>query len=231
MKNINGLWRGKFFLIAVPFVFSAQVHANNVGVLDNIQGTVMVDRGEGYSIAHRGEALQAGDRVITMDASGAVLKHSDGCVARLAENSMVKMERVSVCKSNHGSLQKSGPFVAAAIGVRPPPETATDSLEESIFESAEDAAFEEPALDEDVKDTDFEDLSVDEEGIQESFYEEPVDTVTGIDEVEVVEEEVIPPYKGAGVFGNVSKGSIIAIGAGAAALLAAVAGGSSTAEH
>ncbi|MCF6236971.1 MAG: hypothetical protein L3J70_11480 [Gammaproteobacteria bacterium] len=230
MKNINGLWRKKFLLIVVPFVFSAQVHANNVGVLDEIQGTVMVDRGEGYSIAHRGEALQAGDRIVTMDASGAVLKHSDGCVARLAENSMVKMEQVSVCKNNNGSLKKSGPFVAAAIGVRPPPTTATDYLEEPIFEAAEEMAVEGSILDEDTKDTDFEDPAFDNEETLETALEEPVDVMTNIEEIEVVEEE-ISPYKGAGILSSVSKGSIIAIGAGAAALLAAVAGGSSASDH
>ncbi len=148
MKNNNGLWCGKFVLVAVPFMLAAEVHAGDVAILDEIQGTVMIDRGEGYSIAHRGEVLQKGDRVVTMDASGAILKHNDGCIAQLAENSMVKMEHVSVCKSNNGSLKKSGPFVAAAIGVRPSKKipTAKDSSSEPIFEGAEQSAFEEPAV-------------------------------------------------------------------------------------
>ncbi len=193
MKNSNGLWCGKFLLVVAPFVFSAGVHASDVAVLDEIQGTVMIDRGEGYSIAHRGEALQEGDRVVTMDASGAVLKHNDGCIAQLAENSMVKMEQVSVCKSNNGSLKKSGPFVAAAIGVRPSPNTtATDYPAEPIFESAEEMAVEEPVLSEVVTTT---------------------------------ESTGAVASSGTGMLAGVSTGTMIAIGAGAAALLAVVAGG------
>jgi len=71
MKNINGLWRKKFLLIVVPFVFSAQVHANNVGVLDEIQGTVMVDRGKGIRLLIVAKLCKRGDRIVTMDASGA----------------------------------------------------------------------------------------------------------------------------------------------------------------
>ncbi len=225
MKNKNDLWCGALLLVVAPFVFSFQVHASNVGVLDEIQGTVMIDRGDGYSIAHRGESLQEGDRVVTMDASGAVLKHRDGCVAQLAENSMVRMGEVSVCKNDNGSLKKSGPFVAAAIGVRPPPTTATDFSDEPVFESADETAFEESAFDEGLEQTGFEDPSIDE-GIEGAeAFEEPVD-LTGAENFEV--EEVTTTYKGAGILSGVSKGTMIAIGAGAAALLAAVAGGGSS---
>ncbi len=149
MKINDGILKGKFLLPAVALLLAGQVYAGEVAVLDEIQGTVMIDRGDGYSIAHRGETLQVGDRVVTMDASGAVLKHSDGCIAQLAENSMVKMEQVSVCKSNNGLLQKSGPFVAAAIGVRPSRKnTATDAAKEPILEGAEATAYEEPVVSE-----------------------------------------------------------------------------------
>lgn len=196
MKNNNGLWCGKFLLIVVPFMLAAEVHASDVAILDEIQGTVMIDRGEGYSIAHRGETLQKGDRVVTMDASGAILKHSDGCIAQLAENSMVKMEQISVCKSNKGSLMKNGPFVAVALGVRSSKNSkATDTSIEPIFEGAEQSAFEEPVT------------------------AEGVATAT--------------TNAGGGVLAGVSTGTMVAIGIGAAAVLAAVAGGgsSSTTNH
>ena len=76
--------------VIVPLLLSVAPVAGFAGddeaVLRQVQGIVLVDRGDGFAISRSGTHLQRGDRIITAEGASAlmVVGKSD-CVVRLLE--------------------------------------------------------------------------------------------------------------------------------------------------
>lgn len=86
------------------------------GSLKQIQGTVLINHGKGYSVARLDMGLSESDRVLTMDRASAVVVQDNGCIIRITENSIFTLQRPGICGSNEKSVKKVGPFYARAIG-------------------------------------------------------------------------------------------------------------------
>ncbi len=56
-------------------------------MLQEVQGTVLVNQGEAYTLGYSGLALQAHDRVLLLDCASAAVVHADGSITRLEGNS------------------------------------------------------------------------------------------------------------------------------------------------
>ena len=107
------------------------------GSLKQIQGTVLINHGKGYSIARLDMGLKAGDRVLTMDGARAVIVQADGCVVKLTDNVIFTLESPSTCQGGTKTIRKVGPYYARAIGS----EAVTD-----VAPSVPDEMMEQPAV-------------------------------------------------------------------------------------
>ncbi|MBI1284673.1 MAG: hypothetical protein GC183_10100 [Thiobacillus sp.] len=91
-----------------------------VATLDKAQGTVMVDQGKGFASFKAPAKLNEGDRVITLDGSGAEIVFNDGCRAQLKANNMMTIALNPGCKAAivavNGSAASGTVASAAAAG-------------------------------------------------------------------------------------------------------------------
>ncbi len=58
-----------------------------LAMLQEVQGTVLVNQGEAYTLGYSGLALQAHDRVLALDCASAAVVYADGSITRLEGNS------------------------------------------------------------------------------------------------------------------------------------------------
>lgn len=101
-------------------VIATGVHAATpVAVLDHVQGTVMIDRGDGFAIARDGDVVYQGDRVLVMQASTGKLIN-DRCSLQLDSNSLHTLRDQEPCQDDGHVVRPLGPLYAAAIGVIKP---------------------------------------------------------------------------------------------------------------
>ena len=107
------------------------------GSLKQIQGTVLINHGKGYSIARLDMGLKPGDRVLTMDGARAVIVQADGCVIKLTDNVIFTLELPSTCQGGTKTIKKAGPYYVRAIGS----EAVTD-----VAPSVPEEAMEQPAV-------------------------------------------------------------------------------------
>lgn len=99
--------------------------AESVAVISQMQGQVMVNQGKQFVTAQADQALLAGDRVMLLQDSSAVLRFKDGCESRLGASVMVVVPETSVCaggvmqSSNVGA--RSGQNMQTAASIQDPP--------------------------------------------------------------------------------------------------------------
>jgi hypothetical protein len=92
--------------------FAAAPHA----VIQEAEGSVMVNRGETYVAAQPGMALGAGDRVMVLDGARAKLTFADGCPLPLVANSIATVPPASPCTGAITDVKAYGPMYAQAVG-------------------------------------------------------------------------------------------------------------------
>jgi len=86
-----------------------------------VNGTVLVNQGQGYRPAAAGQTLHIGDRVIVTTHGGARLMYAGGCGVSLAAGSMATIGALAPCKVG---LRKAG-VVTGQPADGPPVEAAT----------------------------------------------------------------------------------------------------------
>ena len=150
VKQIVSLNVQTIFISALIFCFSGSVFGANQnghnetiqsayakeeslkGSLKQIQGTVLINHGKGYSIARLDMGLKPGDRVLTMDGARAVIVQSDGCVIKLTDNVIFTLESPGSCQDGTETIRKVGPYYARAIGSEAVTDVAPSVPEEAM---------------------------------------------------------------------------------------------------
>jgi len=114
-------------VLGLPILGNA---SEGVVVVKQIQGIVLVDHGDGFSITGAGAELRIGDRVMTAEGASVLLVvETQGCRIRLVQNRMVTIQSLTDCEQLASREHYTGPRYAAAIGVfkpKPEPEPANE---------------------------------------------------------------------------------------------------------
>ena len=100
-------------------VFSQHIPGKNSVLkasIKQIQGTVLINHGRGFSQARLDMGLKKSDRVMTMHGASAVVVQDNGCVIKLKQNSIYLLDNYVNCHTAAESIKKSGPVYARAIG-------------------------------------------------------------------------------------------------------------------
>jgi len=123
MRPIPTVLASLLFLGASNLAMDADEPAQ-VATLDKSQGTVMVDQGKGFASFKAPAKLNEGDRVITLDSSGAEIVFNDGCRAQLKANNMMTIALNPGCKAAivavNGAAAAGSTGAAAAAGASVP---------------------------------------------------------------------------------------------------------------
>jgi hypothetical protein len=83
----------------------------------SINGTVLVNQGQGFRPAVPGQALRTGDRVIVTARGGARLMYAGGCSVNLAAGSMATIGTLAPCKVG---LRQAGVVSGQSADASPP---------------------------------------------------------------------------------------------------------------
>jgi len=88
--------------VSLTLVFSATVDAQtsapkSSASLADVAGSVLVNRGEQFVAGADGDVLGAGDRVMAMEGSVAVLRFDDGCDVTVESGTVVTLDEGSPC--------------------------------------------------------------------------------------------------------------------------------------
>lgn len=68
-----------------------------LATLSNVNGKVLVNKGNGYVSAKSGTSLGEGDRVISLNGATASVVYQDGCVTQMPENSLLAFDKFTAC--------------------------------------------------------------------------------------------------------------------------------------
>jgi len=96
-------------LIGGLLVAGAAGADESVALLQQIQGSVLVNTGGDYRKASEGMNLFVGDRVMTLERSSMVLVHNDGCVSQIGENQIVSVAKDSTCEGGAAYVERQWP--------------------------------------------------------------------------------------------------------------------------
>lgn len=80
----------------------------SVAIIDDINGSVMVNTGEKFVGAVEGQSLKAGDRVMASKTGSAVLVFDNDCRREIKANTMVIIPETSVCAGGVMTAQTVG---------------------------------------------------------------------------------------------------------------------------
>lgn len=119
------------YLFIFLATFSISVVAEQpAGVLEQVTGTVLIDRGDGFVTASSGYPVLEGDRLLLLENAKAVLIQQHGCFYRMQENSLLIAQKANPSLCGEVMRTVSGSIFAQAIG-----------LEEDILDDAGEPGF------------------------------------------------------------------------------------------
>ena len=115
-------------LISALLLFSALVTAGQAAAqgtgaatLQDLNGKVLMNKGDGLVSGKAGAALVDGDRIVTLDKSSAKIIFADGCTVTLEENNIFVINAELGCKAlpvaSTGSAATAGGFNATAAAL------------------------------------------------------------------------------------------------------------------
>lgn len=87
---------GLALLLSTAVLAQAQAPTSSASLAD-IEGSVLVNRGEQFVAGSDGDVLAKGDRVMAMEESTALLKYDDGCDVRVEPATVVTLSDGSPC--------------------------------------------------------------------------------------------------------------------------------------
>jgi hypothetical protein len=95
--------------------------AEPVATLDVLQGRVLVNLGQGFVPATKGELVQAGDMILVHEGSAAILASSEtGCVLALRNVGTYRVPNLAECGSGHAAVMDNNFKVIPANGYPEP---------------------------------------------------------------------------------------------------------------
>lgn len=103
-------------LLGASGMATAQGNAEPVATLEKLEGTVMVNKGTGYTTQKASMPLNEGDSVITLKDSAAEIVFRDGCRAQLKANNMMSISLNPGCKAAIVAVNPPAPFAGGAAG-------------------------------------------------------------------------------------------------------------------
>jgi hypothetical protein len=92
-------------IVTALLLFSALVTAGQAvaqgtdATLQSLSGKVLMNKGDGLVSGKAGTALVDGDRIVTLDKSGAKIVFADGCTVTLEENNIFVINAELGCKA------------------------------------------------------------------------------------------------------------------------------------
>ena len=88
-------------LLASTLVATGQAAAQGTGAatLQDFNGKVLMNKGDGLVSGKAGAALKDGDRIVTLEKSGAKIVFADGCTVTLEENNIFVINAELGCKA------------------------------------------------------------------------------------------------------------------------------------
>ena len=101
-------------LLGASGMATAQGNAEPVATLEKLEGTVMVNKGTGYTTQKASMPLNEGDSVITLKDSAAEIVFRDGCRAQLKANNMMSISLNPGCKAAIVAVNPPAPVGAGA---------------------------------------------------------------------------------------------------------------------
>ena len=101
---------GAFLAASTILVSSGVLASENMNVLANIEGTVLVNQGESYVTAQEGMQLNPGDQLMVMDGGLASIEFADGCLYKVNGNEILRIDTQSACAVN--ASKAVGPYYA-----------------------------------------------------------------------------------------------------------------------
>ena len=110
-------------LLASALAATGQAAAQGTGAatLQDLNGKVLMNKGDGLVSGKAGAALVEGDRIVTLDKSGAKIVFADGCTVTLEENNIFVINAELGCKAlpvaSTGSAATAGGFNATAAAL------------------------------------------------------------------------------------------------------------------
>jgi hypothetical protein len=114
-------------LISALLLFSTLVTAGQAATqetkatLEDLSGKVLMNKGDGLVSGKAGSSLVDGDRIITLDKSGAKIVFTDGCTVTLEENNIFVINAELGCKAlplaSTGAAAPAGGFNAATAAL------------------------------------------------------------------------------------------------------------------
>jgi len=106
-------------LCATSISFAALVSAQegtSVAILDEMNGSVLVNQGEKFVAATEGQSLNAGDRLMVTKNGNAILVFGKGCKTEVKGGTMVTVPEQSICEGGQLLTQSLEPGAGAAPG-------------------------------------------------------------------------------------------------------------------
>jgi hypothetical protein len=95
MKIVTAL-----LIVASTLLIAGQAAAQSAdATLQDLSGKVLVNKGDGLVSGRAGSALMDGDRIVTLDKSGARIVFPDGCGVALQENMIFVVNAQLGCKA------------------------------------------------------------------------------------------------------------------------------------
>ncbi len=94
----------KSIVAAASTLFLAS--STQAALLTHVEGTVMVNKGEGFWKVARSTMVSAGDRVLVRGKGGAQIDYGDGCIMRVSSNQTIMVKAERVCDSSPAAPKK-----------------------------------------------------------------------------------------------------------------------------
>jgi hypothetical protein len=94
--------------IGFAALLAAAEPATKVAIIDDIDGSVMVNTGEKFVGAVEGQSLKAGDRVMASKTGTATLVFNNDCRSEIKANTMVIIPERSICEGGVMTTQSVG---------------------------------------------------------------------------------------------------------------------------
>lgn len=123
-------------LCATSISFAALVSAQEgagVAILDQINGSVLVNQGDRFVAATEGQSLNAGDRLMVTKTGSATLVFGKGCSTEVKAGTMVTIPEQSICEGGQLVTQSLEPGAGSAPGANGTGAGATGSGNAGIY--------------------------------------------------------------------------------------------------
>jgi hypothetical protein len=105
------------FFSALGIAGQAMAQRTEAATLQEFNGKVLVNKGNGLVFVKPGTALADGDRIVTLDKSGASIVFSDGCAVTLDENKIFVINAELGCKALPVSTEATAGLTTGQMGL------------------------------------------------------------------------------------------------------------------